>query len=128
MPFNTLNKDMNILLSSLLLKPARRLGIGLLSEPYMVHPQVSGRRVRSAKFLKRTLTSKVFGILLGIIAIALTIITIVPTFSSTSSGDESLELTKWTAAKDFKEACRDEKVSHCLGLCAKNYPNLIGCN
>jgi hypothetical protein len=70
----------------------------------------------TGKFLKRTLVNKVFGTLLGIFAIALTLITIFPAFSSKTSGDESLELAKWTAAKDFKEACRDEKVSVCIGL------------
>jgi hypothetical protein len=70
----------------------------------------------TGKFLKRTLVNKVFGTLLGIVAIALTLITIFPAFSSKTSGDESLELAKWTAAKDFKEACRDEKVSVCIGL------------
>jgi hypothetical protein len=49
MPDDTLNKDMNILLSLLPLKPAQWLGIGLLSEPYMVHLQASGWGVTRAR-------------------------------------------------------------------------------
>jgi dolichyl-phosphate-mannose--protein O-mannosyl transferase len=54
--------------------------------------------------------SKSFAVCLAICALIITFITIFPTYFGTEYGKQSLELAKWTAAKDFKEFCRDEFV------------------
>jgi hypothetical protein len=60
--------------------------------------------------LKRLMLSKSFAVCLAICALIITFITIFPTYFGTEYGKQSLELAKWTAAKDFKEFCRDEFV------------------
>jgi hypothetical protein len=74
------------------------------------HPPASkSRRILTAT--AKLLRSRIFAILIGLAALAFAIVAIVPAFQGSTYGDRSLKLAEWTAAKDFKAACQDQKVS-----------------
>jgi hypothetical protein len=57
----------------------------------------------------KTLLSKI-GTVVTVLGFIVAVITLFPSFIGTEYGKESLQLSAWTAAKDFREMCESDKV------------------